>query len=101
MMGAAKQKSSLGFLFFLGLFILFYFGFYALWGPRGYINYKEILGEVTALEDEYTSLTHKREKLEGRVKLMSSKSLNLDMLEERTRIMLNFAHPNDVIVYLD
>ncbi len=38
--------------------------------------------------------------MEQRVALLSNSSLDLDMLEERARVMLNFAHPDDRIIFL-
>ncbi len=38
--------------------------------------------------------------MERRVTLLSNTSLDLDMLEERARVMLNYAHPDDLIIFL-
>jgi cell division protein FtsB len=32
---------------------------------------------------------------------LSNTSLDLDMLEERARVMLNYAHPDDLIIFLN
>jgi cell division protein FtsB len=37
--------------------------------------------------------------MEQRVALLSNTSLDLDMLEERARVMLNFAHPDDLVIF--
>jgi cell division protein FtsB len=100
-MNRRRRSGSFGFFFFICLFLFFYFGFYALWGPRGYLNYRERLAEVEALEQEHDHLVFKREKLERRVTALSSKSLDLDMLEERARLMLNYSYDNDYVIYGD
>ena len=41
-----------------------------------------------------------KQKLEAKVRLLSSSSLDLDMLDERARVVLNFAG-NDEFVILD
>ncbi len=42
-----------------------------------------------------------RQAMEQRVALLSNSSLDLDMLEERARVMLNFSHPDDLVILLD
>ena len=46
---------------------------------------------------QYSAQKHK---LEAKVRLLSSSSLDLDMLDERARVVLNFAG-NDEFVILD
>ncbi len=39
-----------------------------------------------------------RRNLETRVRLLEPRSLDPDMLEERARVMLNYAYQNDVVI---
>jgi cell division protein FtsB len=52
-------------------------------------------------DDEVTlsTLQSQREILERQVHLLSPNNLDLDMLEERARLILNFARPDEVIIY--
>ena len=36
--------------------------------------------------------------MKRRVKLLSDTSLDLDLLEERARVILNYCYPNEIIV---
>jgi cell division protein FtsB len=51
---------------------------------------------VEILDDE----ARKRDSLARRVNLMRSGKLDPDMLDERSRKMLEFSHPDDVVVLL-
>lgn len=54
------------------------------------------------LEDVRIELMHlqsKKEVMERRVYLLRPDSLDLDMLEERARAVLNFAKPEEVIIF--
>ena len=56
------------------------------------------------LEDVRTELTHAqsiKDTMERRVYLLRPDSLDLDMLEERARAVLNFAKPSEVIIFED
>ncbi len=84
-----------------GLCSIVYFGFHIVNGDRGlqaYWQLKTLIFETRPLVD----LTRERRlRLEKRVFLLRPDSLDLDMLDERARIMLNFADANDVVVFYD
>jgi len=63
--------------------------------------WKRLDVEFAAAKAELSDLAAERQTLEHRVSLLSSTALDPDMLEERARIMLNVAHPNDVVILLD
>lgn len=93
----AKVKSSSGFLFVLILTFI-YFSFYAVKGERGFMRYVYLTGEVAearAAADKYA-----REKMEWeeKVALLSSDSLDLDMLDERARIVLNMVGEDEFVI---
>lgn len=92
-----KIKSSSGFLFVLILTFI-YFSFYTVKGERGFMRYVYLTNEVAdarAAADKYA-----REKLEWeeKVSLLSSESLDLDMLEERARIVLNMVGKDEFVI---
>lgn len=78
-----------------------YFGFHALQGDHGLITYLRYGQYIGSLQAEYDQTLKVRENLEHRVSLLRSKSLDPDLLEERARDVLGFAHPNDRVIYLD
>lgn len=93
-----KIKSS-GFLM-LCMMVFVYFLFYTINGERGLFKYlylKKEIAQAQKISDQYNV---QKQKLEDKVKLLSSSSLDLDMLEERARVVLNLVG-NDEFVILD
>ncbi|TDQ81428.1 cell division protein FtsB [Dongia mobilis] len=85
----------------LGACLTAYFVYHAVHGDRGIYAWLRINQELKAANAEAQALKDERLALERRITLLSSTSLDLDMLEERARVMLNFAHPDDLIIFLD
>jgi cell division protein FtsB len=85
----------------LGACLTAYFVYHAIHGDRGIYAWLRINQELKAASAEAEALQTERQALERRITLLSSTSLDLDMLEERARVMLNFAHPDDLIIFLD
>jgi cell division protein FtsB len=56
--------------------------------------------QIRVAETELDKTDAERERMEQRVALLSNSSLDLDMLEERARVMLNFAHSDDLVIFL-
>ena len=69
-------------------------------GSRGIDTRNALLAEISKLNAEYLALKNDRLVLEHRNAMLSSASLDLDMLEERARLILNRGHKNDVIISL-
>jgi cell division protein FtsB len=80
------------------LISIMYFVYQAINGENGIISYvaisKKVIEKKQALE-----LAKKREiSLEKDVHLLSNNFLDLDLLEERSRIVLNYALTDDTII---
>ena len=67
--------------------VIFYFGFYAFYGERGIRKYLYLRHEV-----EYART------LAEEVRLLSPDSLDLDLLDERARIVLNFVGDDEFVI---
>lgn len=76
----------------------FYFGFYAVNGDRGLLKYLYLKQEIAEAKDSYGDYNHKKSKLEDKVRLLSNSSLDLDLLEERAMVVLNFAADDEFII---
>jgi cell division protein FtsB len=77
-----------------------YFAWHAQHGERGLhakIGYKI---KAVQLELEIRALRAEKAQWERRVTLMRADSIDRDILEEQSRILLNVAHRNDVQVFL-
>lgn len=85
----------------LGACVVGYFGYHAVQGDRGIIAWlvlNQQIREARIVQDE---LAAERATLEHRVKLLRPDSLDLDMLEERVRLMLNLAHADELVIPRD
>ena len=85
----------------LGACLAGYFVYHAVQGDRGIVAWMQLNQQIRVAEDELAKTDHERQEMEQRVALLSNTSLDLDMLEERARVMLNFAHPDDLVIFLD
>jgi cell division protein FtsB len=84
----------------IGIFVAGYFGYYTVNGERGLTALTHLQGEVQEAEQVLAQLRTEREAAERRTQLLKPDNLDPDMLEERARIVLNHAHPDDLIVLL-
>ncbi|WP_374383405.1 septum formation initiator family protein [Dongia sp.] len=85
----------------LGACLSAYFVFHAIHGDRGILAWLRLNQELKVATSEAANAAADRAAMEQRVTLLSNTSLDLDMLEERARVMLNYAHPDDLIIFLD
>lgn len=78
--------------------LLVYFMYHLFQGERGLLS---MLALKSQLKKDETILAEKESKkatLEHQVHLLRPDSLDLDMLEERARIVLHYAHPDELVV---
>lgn len=78
--------------------LLAYFGYHLFVGDHGLESRARVQSQVSALEGELKGLQAVRKKLERDVSLMRADKLDPDMLDERARAILNFSHPNDIVI---
>jgi cell division protein FtsB len=74
-----------------------YFGTNAYTGKYGLNARQELDQEIIALTSELVRLKQERAEGEHRVSLLRSESLDPDMLDERVRYQLDYAHPADLV----
>ena len=80
--------------------VIGYFGFHAFTGNRGLNAKHDIDQQMAELTAELGRLKAEREQWARRVALLRSDRIDPDMLDERARVLLNYAHPNDVTMML-
>ena len=85
----------------IGAAIFVYFGFHAVQGERGLLTWLRLNQQIKEAETTLTAVSAQRAELEQRVALLSPGSLDPDMLEERARAMLNLAHSDDLVIFLE
>ncbi len=74
-----------------------YFGVNAYTGKYGLNARLELDHEILALTAELARLREQRIQAEQRVSLLRSDRLDPDMLDERARYQLDYAHPHDLV----
>ena len=80
--------------------IIAYFAFYAFYGERGLLSMHHLQGEVDQAKATLEKVRDERQRMERRTTLLRPDSLDLDMVDERARQMLNMSHADDVIIML-
>ena len=84
----------------LGALVVAYFAYGTVQGDRGLVAYLSLSREMTRATASLDALRATRGGLEQRVALLRPESLDLDLLEERARVVLDFVHPDDFIILL-
>jgi cell division protein FtsB len=84
-------------LYTMAAALIGYFGVNAYTGKYGLHAQATLDQEMIALTAELSRLRQERIVLEQRVSLLRAESLDPDMLDERARFQLEFAHPRDLV----
>jgi cell division protein FtsB len=82
----------------MGAAVMVYFGYHAVQGDRGLMAWWNLRFEIEHANIALVAVSAEKKIIEHRVALLRPESLDPDMLEERARIMLGTAAPNDLIV---
>lgn len=83
-----------------GVAVIGYFAFHAVEGDRGLRAYFALNLRTELAREERDALRYDRMMIERRVDLLKPESLDLDMLEERARKILNKVHEDDFVILL-
>jgi cell division protein FtsB len=83
----------------LALLVLTYFLYYFLYGNHGYYAMGLLQSELRHAKEELQKKREEHDCLSHRVSLMKADSLDKDLLEERVRAILDYAHKKDIVVF--
>jgi cell division protein FtsB len=78
--------------------LLGYFTYHLIVGDHGLDSHAQLQTQLKTVEGELKGLQAVRERLDRDVALMRADKLDPDMLDERARTILNFSHPNDIVI---
>lgn len=78
-----------------------YFSYFAVKGDRGLLRYMYLQEKVAEAEQMNATYDKKRAELAQKVSLLSSSSLDLDLLDERARTVLNVIGDDEFIIIDD
>lgn len=98
-----SRKPTLGRRFgsFFCFFIMFYIGFHAVTGEHGAFALFRESRKLETVTAELAAIKAQRAELEGKVKLLSSSSLDLDMLDQQVRRVLGVAGHGEAVIFFD
>lgn len=82
----------------IGALLLAYFSYHMVQGDHGLLSLLQLRTKVEQANTLRAGLQAERHQMESRVALLRPDNLDPDMLEERARVMLNFAHPNEIVI---
>ncbi len=85
---------------FLLLLMVVYFGVSFVNGDRGLLAWIRLNDEIAVAQADLAELQAERELMEHRTGLLRPDNLDLDMLDERARVLLGYAHPDEVVIYV-
>ena len=77
-----------------------YLSFHMIQGDRGLIAYWEIKTHIEDARRIYNDELSLKLKLQNKVNLMRSSSLDRDILEEQARYLLGYSKEDEVIIFL-
>ena len=80
---------------------LLYVGYQSVQGERGLLGWVERTAEVEKTRAEVVALAEERGKLERRVSQLRTESLDLDLLDQEARRLLNLGHPDEEVLFHD
>ena len=80
---------------------LLYVGYQSVQGERGLLRWVERSAEVEKTRAEVAALAEERAKLERRVSQLRTESLDLDLLDQEARRLLNLGHPDEEVLFHD
>lgn len=82
----------------LGCLLAAYFVYHSIQGDHGALAWRQLDVLINEAEGSLSALVEQRDALERRVRMLRPDSLDPDMVEEQGRRMLNFSHPDDVVL---
>jgi len=87
-------------LYVMAALLIGYFGVNAFSGNHGLKAKQDIDRQIAALSADLAELQVERRQWERRIALLKSDKLDPDMLDERARALLDYVHPNDLVLML-
>jgi len=82
----------------MGITLFAYFAYHAVQGDRGLIAWWKLSQQVETAQARFDETLAKRKVFAHRVGLLRPDGLDRDLLEERARLLLGMARPDDVVI---
>lgn len=86
------------FLMVLGVLLCLYFSFHAISGERSLFRLIGLNQEISQSVSIQDNVILGRQNIESKVVAMRPGSIDADLLEERARVILGYARPDEVVI---
>lgn len=93
-----RLRASQIWLTVFGALVLAYFSYHMIQGNHGVIALLELQSKVAMAEVIRSETNAEHQRLVRQVALLRPDNLDPDMLEERARVMLNYVHPDEIVI---
>lgn len=97
---APRSTRGIGFTLVI-IALALYFGYFAVYGKHGLINWVRLNGEIALKQGELDRTKAERAALEHRVRLLRPESVDPDLLEEQARARLGLSQGDEVVILKD
>jgi cell division protein FtsB len=81
------------------LVLTFYFGYHAVNGERGLRRMFELKQEIKIASQVADEIASRRARMEQKVRQLSPQSIDMDMLDESARSLLNMGTDGDYVIF--
>ncbi len=85
-------------LILISCFIVVYFGFHSFCGERNIYRYFALKEEIAQAQKTAQQYSEQLQRLQRKVQHLSDNSLDIDLLDERARVVLNMAADDEFII---
>ncbi len=75
-----------------------YFGYAAIQGDTGLVELVRLEQQEASLRNDLAALSSERERMENLTRRLSERHLDLDLLDERTRAVLGYIRPDEIVI---
>lgn len=82
----------------VGVVVVGYFLYHTIQGDRGWFAMLRMQHEVSVAEGTLDKLRSQREELQHRTELLRDDNMDPDLLEEKSRELLNYSKPNEIVI---
>jgi cell division protein FtsB len=82
----------------LGACFVGYFLYHTIQGDRGWLAMLRLQQQVNSAQENLSQLQNQHRELEHRVQILRPNSLDPDLLDEKSRELLNYSKPGEIVI---
>lgn len=83
----------------LASLVVGYFAFYTFFGERSLIRLMQLEAKIQTVQGRLDNAQSEHDHYRSRVNRMRNGSIDVDLLDEQSRRVLNYTQPNEVVIY--